>query len=62
MRANKSFDLSSTTMLGLIVLVTLEAFVSETFLVSTLWPARTLPSLSLYMLPILYLLPWLARM
>jgi hypothetical protein len=62
MQAGKSFDLSPTAMIALIALVTLEAFVSEAFLVSTLWPARALPSLSLYMLPIVHLLPWLAGM
>ena len=48
MRANKSFDLSSTTMLGLIVLGTLEAFVSEAFLVSTVWPAALTEPVALH--------------
>jgi hypothetical protein len=62
MQTGKRLGLSSTARIAFVMLVTLEAWVSEAFLVSTLWTARTAPSVSSYMLPIVHLVPWLAGM
>jgi hypothetical protein len=62
MRTRRGFVLSFTAKVTLIVVITLEALVTDAALVAKLWVARGSPGLPFYMLPIVHLLPWLAGM